>query len=315
MDRGPFVVAHCHRRHAGRAAFRRRGRRGCWRASDFWGKSLLDGLVHLPLVLPPVVTGYLLLISFGARGRSADSSRAFRHRLLFPLDRRGAGLRRHGLSAPGARDPAVLRGDRPRGWRTPPPRSAPTRRACSSPSRCRWPCPASSPAWCCASPRRWASSAPPSPSSPTFPARRRPSRGDLHLHADTGRRRAAGAARPRRDRPLARRAGRLRMAGAARRHAISRRVNDAVRRRGNLWATFSLAARFEAAAASTALFGPRARARPSLVNMIAGLVTPRPRPHRARRRRAVRLRSGHQSCPRITAASAMCSRKAGCSRI
>ena len=35
---------------------------------NFWGKALLDGLVHLPLVLPPVVTGYLLLISFGRRG-------------------------------------------------------------------------------------------------------------------------------------------------------------------------------------------------------------------------------------------------------
>jgi molybdate transport system permease protein len=35
---------------------------------DFWGKSLLNGLVHLPLVLPPVVTGYLLLLSFGTRG-------------------------------------------------------------------------------------------------------------------------------------------------------------------------------------------------------------------------------------------------------
>jgi molybdate transport system permease protein len=35
---------------------------------QFWGKALLDGLVHLPLVLPPVVTGYLLLISFGRRG-------------------------------------------------------------------------------------------------------------------------------------------------------------------------------------------------------------------------------------------------------
>src|SRR5205823_12504422 len=34
----------------------------------FWGKAILDGLVHLPLVLPPVVTGYLLLISFGRRG-------------------------------------------------------------------------------------------------------------------------------------------------------------------------------------------------------------------------------------------------------
>jgi molybdate transport system permease protein len=35
---------------------------------NFWGKSVLDGLAHLPLVLPPVVTGYLLLISFGRRG-------------------------------------------------------------------------------------------------------------------------------------------------------------------------------------------------------------------------------------------------------
>ncbi len=35
---------------------------------EFWGKSLLDGLVYLPLVLPPVVTGYLLLISFGKMG-------------------------------------------------------------------------------------------------------------------------------------------------------------------------------------------------------------------------------------------------------
>jgi molybdate transport system permease protein len=33
----------------------------------FWGKALLDAVVHLPLVLPPVVTGYLLLISFGRR--------------------------------------------------------------------------------------------------------------------------------------------------------------------------------------------------------------------------------------------------------
>jgi molybdate transport system permease protein len=35
---------------------------------EFWGKSLVNGLVHLPLVLPPVVTGYLLLLSFGTRG-------------------------------------------------------------------------------------------------------------------------------------------------------------------------------------------------------------------------------------------------------
>jgi molybdate transport system permease protein len=35
---------------------------------DFFGKQLLNGLVHLPLVLPPVVTGYLLLVVFGTRG-------------------------------------------------------------------------------------------------------------------------------------------------------------------------------------------------------------------------------------------------------
>lgn len=34
----------------------------------FWGRGLLNGLVHLPLILPPVVTGYLLLITFGRKG-------------------------------------------------------------------------------------------------------------------------------------------------------------------------------------------------------------------------------------------------------
>ena len=36
-----------------------------WR---FPGRSVLNGLVHLPLVLPPVVTGYLLLLAFGPQG-------------------------------------------------------------------------------------------------------------------------------------------------------------------------------------------------------------------------------------------------------
>ncbi len=35
---------------------------------EFWGKSLVNGLVHLPLILPPVVTGYLLLLAFGRKG-------------------------------------------------------------------------------------------------------------------------------------------------------------------------------------------------------------------------------------------------------
>nr|WP_154325179.1 molybdate ABC transporter permease subunit [Pantoea sp. 201603H] len=35
---------------------------------NFPGKSLLDSVIHLPLVLPPVVVGYLLLIALGRRG-------------------------------------------------------------------------------------------------------------------------------------------------------------------------------------------------------------------------------------------------------
>ena len=35
---------------------------------NFWGKSLVDAAIYLPLVLPPVVTGYLLLLTLGKRG-------------------------------------------------------------------------------------------------------------------------------------------------------------------------------------------------------------------------------------------------------
>jgi molybdate transport system permease protein len=35
---------------------------------EFVGKALLDGLVHLPLVLPPVAVGYLLLVLLGRQG-------------------------------------------------------------------------------------------------------------------------------------------------------------------------------------------------------------------------------------------------------
>ncbi|AWU93621.1 molybdate ABC transporter permease subunit [Azospirillum ramasamyi] len=35
---------------------------------NFPGKTLVDGLVHLPLVLPPVVTGYILLVTMGTKG-------------------------------------------------------------------------------------------------------------------------------------------------------------------------------------------------------------------------------------------------------
>ena len=43
---------------------------------EFYGKSLLNILVHLPLVMPPVVTGYLLLIGFGRRGPLGEALEA-----------------------------------------------------------------------------------------------------------------------------------------------------------------------------------------------------------------------------------------------
>lgn len=35
---------------------------------SFWGKTLLETVLNMPLVLPPVVTGYLLLVTFGRQG-------------------------------------------------------------------------------------------------------------------------------------------------------------------------------------------------------------------------------------------------------
>ncbi len=34
----------------------------------FWGRSILNGIVHLPMIMPPVVVGYLLLVLLGRRG-------------------------------------------------------------------------------------------------------------------------------------------------------------------------------------------------------------------------------------------------------
>lgn len=53
--------------------------RGRWR-----GKVLLDALVHLPLVLPPVVVGYVLLLLFGVRGPIGQwLNESFGIRLIF----------------------------------------------------------------------------------------------------------------------------------------------------------------------------------------------------------------------------------------
>lgn len=52
-----------------------------WR---FPGKILLDGMVHLPLILPPVVMGYLLLLMFGTKGPiGAWLLEAFGFRFIF----------------------------------------------------------------------------------------------------------------------------------------------------------------------------------------------------------------------------------------
>ena len=60
------------------------------------GKALLDRIVHLPLVLPPVVTGYLLLLSFGRRYDREPSSPSISG-LVFSFRWTGAAaLRREG---------------------------------------------------------------------------------------------------------------------------------------------------------------------------------------------------------------------------
>jgi len=57
----------------------------------FIGRTLLDAVVHLPLVLPPVAVGYVLLVLFGARGvLGAWLERVFGLQLVFT--RNGAAL-------------------------------------------------------------------------------------------------------------------------------------------------------------------------------------------------------------------------------
>ena len=55
-------------RHARQPAFRRRGRHAARPRTLSRAARCSTALVHLPLVLPPVVTGYLLLIGFGRKG-------------------------------------------------------------------------------------------------------------------------------------------------------------------------------------------------------------------------------------------------------
>src|SRR6202045_4731901 len=66
---------------------------------QFVGRTVLDAFVHLPLVLPPVVIGYLLLLLFGARGPIGGwLERAFGIELIFT--RNGAALATAVMSFP-----------------------------------------------------------------------------------------------------------------------------------------------------------------------------------------------------------------------
>jgi molybdate transport system permease protein len=66
---------------------------------QFLGRTILDALVHLPLVLPPVVVGYLLLLLFGTRGPIGSwLQRGFGIELIFT--RNGAALATAVMSFP-----------------------------------------------------------------------------------------------------------------------------------------------------------------------------------------------------------------------
>ncbi|WP_375280352.1 molybdate ABC transporter permease subunit [Pseudooctadecabacter sp.] len=58
---------------------------------DFWGRQALNVLVHLPLVMPPVVTGYLLLLGFGRTGPLGEAFEALLG-LVFAFRWTGAAL-------------------------------------------------------------------------------------------------------------------------------------------------------------------------------------------------------------------------------
>ena len=139
---------------------------------EFWGKALLNAAVHLPLVLPPVVTGYLLLMAFGRNaplGRALDAiglqlafhwSGAVLAAIImgFPLMVRAMRLAIEAVD-PKLEDAAAT-------WVPPAPLFSPA-------SPCRLSCPVCwrGPLW--ALPKPWASLGPRSPLSPISPARPR----------------------------------------------------------------------------------------------------------------------------------------------
>jgi molybdate transport system permease protein len=113
---------------------------------DFWGKTVVDGIVHLPLALPPVVTGYLLLISFGRRGPIGAFFADYLG-IVFSFRWTGAALSCGVMGFPLMVRPIRLALEAiDRRLEDRPLCSAPTGFGYFSPLRCRWRCRASSPA-------------------------------------------------------------------------------------------------------------------------------------------------------------------------
>jgi len=76
---------------------------------NFLGKSVIDGALYLPLVLPPVVVGYLLLLCFGTR--APVGGWLLEHLGIRFVFWRGAGLGHHHLPVPVPRHKAFHRSD------------------------------------------------------------------------------------------------------------------------------------------------------------------------------------------------------------
>jgi ABC-type molybdate transport system permease subunit len=98
----------------------------------FPGRTLLDALVHLPLVVPPVVVGWALLMLFGVRGPvGAPLHEWFGIRLVFTSDAVVLATAGDGLPADRARGAAGGSKAWTRGWRR---RRAPSAPGASTPS-------------------------------------------------------------------------------------------------------------------------------------------------------------------------------------
>ena len=127
MDGDPPVPADRGHRHGIQPAGRHPGRLCAGALAISRQERCSTAVIHLPLVLPPVVTGYILLdAARAARHARRLARRTSRHRVLVPLDRRGARLRRHGLSAAWCGRSGCRSRRSTGGSKTPPARSAPT---------------------------------------------------------------------------------------------------------------------------------------------------------------------------------------------